>query len=49
MVPGKPIVLLTWEGKDPHLPAILLNSHVDVVPVTIVRFRDRLLDLEPRD
>ncbi|CAG8547824.1 9357_t:CDS:2 [Ambispora gerdemannii] len=32
-VPGKPIVLLTWEGRDPKLPAILLNSHTDVVPV----------------
>ncbi|OQS02725.1 methionyl-tRNA synthetase [Thraustotheca clavata] len=30
---GKPIVLSTWEGKDPKLPGILLNSHYDVVPV----------------
>lgn len=29
----KPIVILTWEGKDPSLPSVLLNSHMDVVPV----------------
>ncbi|KAL1924251.1 uncharacterized protein VTP21DRAFT_7286 [Calcarisporiella thermophila] len=32
-VPGKPIVIITWEGKNPSLPSILLNSHTDVVPV----------------
>ncbi|KAG9287877.1 hypothetical protein G9A89_017472 [Geosiphon pyriformis] len=32
-VPGKPIVLLSWEGREPKLPSILLNSHTDVVPV----------------
>ncbi|CAG8547182.1 2818_t:CDS:10, partial [Racocetra fulgida] len=32
-VKGKPIVLLTWEGRYPNLPSILLNSHTDVVPV----------------
>ncbi|ESQ52154.1 hypothetical protein EUTSA_v10016717mg [Eutrema salsugineum] len=31
-VEGKPIVLLKWIGSDPSLPAILLNSHIDVVP-----------------
>ncbi|XP_010509616.1 PREDICTED: aminoacylase-1-like [Camelina sativa] len=31
LVLGKPIVLLKWIGSDPSLPAILLNSHVDVV------------------
>lgn len=31
-VPGKPLVLLKWPGKDPRLPSILLNSHTDVVP-----------------
>ncbi|KAG3106506.1 Aminoacylase-1 [Phytophthora idaei] len=30
---NKPIVLATWQGKDPSLPSILLNSHYDVVPV----------------
>lgn len=31
--PGKPIVVLTWIGTQPSEPAILLNSHMDVVPV----------------
>ncbi|XVE66473.1 hypothetical protein DITRI_Ditri08aG0082400 [Diplodiscus trichospermus] len=31
-VKGKPVVLLKWPGTDPSLPAILLNSHTDVVP-----------------
>ncbi|GAB0090051.1 hypothetical protein DMENIID0001_047100 [Sergentomyia squamirostris] len=29
----KPIVLITWEGSDLNLSSILLNSHMDVVPV----------------
>ncbi|XP_073949486.1 aminoacylase-1-like [Choristoneura fumiferana] len=33
IVPKKPIVVLTWTGTDPTLPSILLNSHMDVVPV----------------
>lgn len=32
-IKGKPIILLIWEGQDKSLPSILLNSHVDVVPV----------------
>ncbi|CAG8759458.1 1287_t:CDS:2, partial [Acaulospora morrowiae] len=28
-VKGKPVVLLTLEGRDPSLPSILLNSHTD--------------------
>lgn len=31
-VKEKPVVVLTWKGKDPSLPTVLLNSHVDVVP-----------------
>ncbi|XP_076631647.1 aminoacylase-1 [Colletes latitarsis] len=31
--PKKPIVVLTWIGTEPSKPAILLNSHMDVVPV----------------
>ena len=31
MVPGKPIFIMTWPGLEPELPAILLNSHTDVV------------------
>ncbi|KAJ2949818.1 hypothetical protein O0L34_g11133 [Tuta absoluta] len=33
VVPRKPIVILTWLGKDPELPSVMLNSHMDVVPV----------------
>ncbi|XP_013137376.1 PREDICTED: aminoacylase-1-like [Papilio polytes] len=29
----KPVVLITWQGTQPELPSILLNSHMDVVPV----------------
>ncbi|XP_063610037.1 aminoacylase-1B-like [Penaeus indicus] len=32
-VPGKPAVIMTLPGEDPTLPAVLLNSHTDVVPV----------------
>jgi len=31
--PKKPIVILTWVGTQPTKPSILLNSHMDVVPV----------------
>eukprot|EP01103_Thecamoeba_quadrilineata_P009477 TRINITY_DN1923_c0_g1_i2.p1 TRINITY_DN1923_c0_g1~~TRINITY_DN1923_c0_g1_i2.p1 ORF type:complete len:255 (+),score=48.70 TRINITY_DN1923_c0_g1_i2:3-767(+) len=34
-VPNKPILLATWEGSQPSLPSILLNSHYDVVPVVL--------------
>lgn len=30
---GKPIVILTWIGTDPSVSSIMLNSHMDVVPV----------------
>lgn len=33
VVAKKPIVLMTWQGQDPSLPSIILNSHMDVVPV----------------
>lgn len=32
LLEGKPILLVTVAGKDPELPALLLNSHTDVVP-----------------
>ncbi|KAI8055333.1 aminoacylase-1A-like protein [Syncephalis plumigaleata] len=32
-VANKPILILTWEGTEPALPSIILNSHTDVVPV----------------
>jgi len=28
-----PVVVMTWLGSDPDLPSIMLNSHMDVVPV----------------
>jgi len=31
--PGKPILIITWEGTDPSLSSVILNSHMDVVPV----------------
>ncbi|KAM3964074.1 aminoacylase-1 isoform 1-T2 [Aphomia sociella] len=33
VVPRKPIVVLTWPGQDTSLTSVLLNSHMDVVPV----------------
>ena len=33
MVKGKPIFIMTWPGTNPDFPALLLNSHMDVVPV----------------
>ncbi|XP_028169805.1 aminoacylase-1A-like [Ostrinia furnacalis] len=32
-VPKKPVLVMTWLGTEPALPSILLNSHMDVVPV----------------
>lgn len=32
-ITGKPCIVLTWKGSEPELPSILLNSHIDVVPV----------------
>ncbi|XP_014087743.2 aminoacylase-1 [Bactrocera oleae] len=29
----KPTVVITWVGQQPELPTIMLNSHMDVVPV----------------
>uniref|UniRef100_A0A914W117 Aminoacylase-1 n=1 Tax=Plectus sambesii TaxID=2011161 RepID=A0A914W117_9BILA len=31
-VPGKPVVIMTIEGKNPSLPSLFLYSHTDVVP-----------------
>ncbi|CAG9135737.1 unnamed protein product [Plutella xylostella] len=33
LVPGKPILVMSWLGASPDLPSVLLNSHTDVVPV----------------
>ncbi|ORZ29745.1 hypothetical protein BCR44DRAFT_61677 [Catenaria anguillulae PL171] len=32
-VKGKPVILLTWQDADPKLKSLVLNSHIDVVPV----------------
>ncbi|XP_017046430.1 aminoacylase-1-like [Drosophila ficusphila] len=32
-MPSKPVVIMKWLGKCPELPSIVLNSHMDVVPV----------------
>ncbi|KAL2915548.1 adenylate cyclase [Polyrhizophydium stewartii] len=34
MVAGKPICILTWAGSEPALKSVMLNSHIDVVPVS---------------
>lgn len=31
-------VWLTWPGKTPALSSVLLNSHIDVVPVDEVKY-----------
>lgn len=33
VTPKKPVVILTWIGTQPELKSIILNSHMDVVPV----------------
>lgn len=32
-VASKPVVIISWLGQSPNLPSVLLNSHMDVVPV----------------
>jgi len=32
-VKGKPNIVMTWRGTKPELGSVLLNSHIDVVPV----------------
>ncbi|KAI9005269.1 hypothetical protein BC832DRAFT_597539 [Gaertneriomyces semiglobifer] len=34
IVPGKCACVLTWEGSNKSLKSIMLNSHIDVVPVS---------------
>lgn len=31
--PEKPVLVISWVGQEPELPSILLNGHMDVVPV----------------
>ena len=30
---GFPVVVMSWLGSNPSLQSIMLNSHMDVVPV----------------
>ena len=30
---NNPVIVITWPGSQPELPSIVLNSHMDVVPV----------------
>lgn len=39
LVGGRPILLATLAGEDPTLPALLLNSHTDVVPAEVKNWR----------
>ena len=34
----KPVIIMTLTGTDPDLKSIILNSHMDVVPVFEVTF-----------
>lgn len=45
-VKGKPIIVISWIGINPNLPSILLNGHMDVVPVVEVCFVSRLDTIE---
>jgi aminoacylase len=33
VTPKKPVCILTWVGTRPELKSVILNSHMDVVPV----------------
>lgn len=37
--PGKPVVIISWVGSEPKMGSIMVNSHIDVVPVETVSFR----------
>ncbi|KAM8703845.1 hypothetical protein ACLKA7_008469 [Drosophila subpalustris] len=36
---ANPVVVLKWEGSEPELPSIILNSHMDVVPVVAEKWK----------
>ncbi|KAG6551729.1 hypothetical protein Mapa_006818 [Marchantia paleacea] len=37
--PAKPIVLITWTGRDPELASVMFTSHTDVVPVELSKWK----------
>jgi len=41
--PGLFAIWLTWRGTNQSLPSILLNSHIDVVPVDLVFLENMFL------
>lgn len=41
-----PVVILTWAGSQPSLPSIVLNSHMDVVPVFAEHWTHRPFDAD---
>jgi aminoacylase len=41
---GYPVAILSWYGSQPDLPSIMLNSHMDVVPVYPVTLGNHLND-----
>lgn len=45
VTPKKPTFVITWRGTHPELPAIMLNSHTDVVPVFEVSLMNIRMDL----
>ncbi|KAK4872725.1 hypothetical protein RN001_014754 [Aquatica leii] len=45
-VKNKPHAVLTWTGKQPELGTIILNSHMDVVPVFEDHWRHKPFDAD---
>ncbi|XP_062123616.1 aminoacylase-1-like [Drosophila sulfurigaster albostrigata] len=44
-----PVVVLKWEGSEPELPSIILNSHMDVVPVVAEKWKHEPFGAEMDD
>jgi aminoacylase len=40
LLPGFPTLVMKWAGKNQDLPSIMLNSHMDVVPVNRERWNN---------
>lgn len=40
--------IITWQGSDPSLPSLMLNSHMDVVPVFPVSLLSSIATKEKR-
>jgi aminoacylase len=46
LAPGHPIYILKWTGTEPKLPSLVLNSHMDVVPVDMEKWTKAPWDAE---